>query len=543
MTVNSTKRALLTSAVALFLCFVMLIGTTFAWFTDEVTSSGNVIQAGTLDVQLFVHDENGAHEITDTSEPIFGKIDSTTANDNTANTLWEPGKTQTVYFSVKNNGSLDLKYSVAIEVTNVEENLNEVMSYIITPDAQYKEVTKDDLDWPGTRVDLGMNVATAEPVALTHGGEHFFALSVHMDELAGNEYKNGNIQFNIKLLAGQLASESDSFDNMYDQLAQYPNGYYVVPEGKAGYPVAGFNVEYFNELNEKIATATIPTDALANGVSVGRFELKEIPTDPSLVPGTPGYTGLSYDITLTGVKAGNDKEIVVQFRLPKGMDDETVTVYHDGVEIPCTYNYESGFVNFKTTSFSPFTATYDETSVAPELEGTLGDGTGLPVATVTRESQYENTNLPWGSYGQWSPTEGLSNQLEAAYTFKANDTLDEAKASAYANWHCDFVVSLDRALGENQIFLGGNYGSFGWVGFHNGEITLGANEEIPLLGSVTSNPWTYVDVVSNVGEFICGVGDVDNALSGATFTVALRLTNPENTNEYYDVATINYVFQ
>lgn len=112
-----------------------------------------------------------------------------------------------------------------------------------------------------------------------------------------------------------------------------------------------------------------------------------------------------------------------------------------------------------------------------------------------------------------------------------------------ADWHCDFYVKLDKDLGENQIFLGGNYGSFGWGGFHNGDLTLEANTEIPLLGSVTSNPWTYVDVVNFVGEFICGVGDVNNALSGATFTVMLRLTNPENSNDFINVETITYKFQ
>ena len=101
---------------------------------------------------------------------------------------------------------------------------------------------------------------------------------------------------------------------------------------------------------------------------------------------------------------------------------------------------------------------------------------------------------------------------------------------------------LDEDLGANEIFLGGNYGSFGWVGFHNGDLTLEANTEIGLLESVTTNPWTYLDVVQNVGTFICGVGDVEDALSGATFTVMLRLTNPENDKEFYNIETIKYTF-
>lgn len=221
MTNNTTKRALISSALALALCFVMLVGTTFAWFTDEVTSKDNVIKTGTLDVQLFMHDANGAHEITDSSDPLFGKENSTTANATTSDTLWEPGKTQTVYLSIKNNGSLDLKYKVAIDVTGVEKNLHEVMEYIITPDAQYNTVTKADLDWTqGIAVNEGVNVG-AEDVALKVGETHYFALSVHMDEYANNDYQNGNITFNLKVLAGQLASEYDSFDNQYDANAGY----------------------------------------------------------------------------------------------------------------------------------------------------------------------------------------------------------------------------------------------------------------------------------------------------------------------------------
>ena len=116
----TTKRALLTSVLSLVLCFAMLLGTTFAWFTDTVTSSGNVIQTGDLDVELYQHiSATETVKISDSNKPIFGAADSTSANENTANTLWEPGKTQTVYFSIVNEGSLDFKYMVAIEVTNI----------------------------------------------------------------------------------------------------------------------------------------------------------------------------------------------------------------------------------------------------------------------------------------------------------------------------------------------------------------------------------------------------------------------------------------
>ena len=142
----------------------------------------------------------------------------------------------------------------------------------------------------------------------------------------------------------------------------------------------------------------------------------------------------------------------------------------------------------------------------------------------------------------WTPTPGLESKLEAAYRFQCTQTPAEVEASAYRDWYCDFYVKLDRDLAANQIFLGGNYGDFGWIGFHNGDKVIAANTEIPLLGSVVNNPWTYEQIATFVGDFICGVGDVNDALAGATFTVMLRLTNPENEAEFYNVETINYTF-
>ena len=52
MNKKSTKRSLLLSALSLVLCLSMLVGTTFAWFTDSVTSGKNRIVAGNLDVEL-----------------------------------------------------------------------------------------------------------------------------------------------------------------------------------------------------------------------------------------------------------------------------------------------------------------------------------------------------------------------------------------------------------------------------------------------------------------------------------------------------------
>ena len=65
MSKNTTKRSLLASVFALVLCVAMLVGSTFAWFTDTATTGVNKIQSGKLDVKLtYLTDNNEWKEVT-----------------------------------------------------------------------------------------------------------------------------------------------------------------------------------------------------------------------------------------------------------------------------------------------------------------------------------------------------------------------------------------------------------------------------------------------------------------------------------------------
>ena len=101
---HSTKKALIASVLMLAMCFSMLVGTTFAWFTDSVSSSGNKIVSGTLKVDLLMGTAEDTYvSIAGEDAAIFG-ADSLVAQNNAADTLWEPGKTQIVYLAVENLG-------------------------------------------------------------------------------------------------------------------------------------------------------------------------------------------------------------------------------------------------------------------------------------------------------------------------------------------------------------------------------------------------------------------------------------------------------
>ena len=105
---KATKKALFMSMLSLLLCFTMLMGATFAWFTDTVKSTNNRIQAGNLDVDLVMYKQNdagewGYHSIAGGNGDIFSEA----TGGNGIN--WEPGKTEIVYLGVRNNGSLALE--------------------------------------------------------------------------------------------------------------------------------------------------------------------------------------------------------------------------------------------------------------------------------------------------------------------------------------------------------------------------------------------------------------------------------------------------
>ena len=106
---RATKRALLTSVMALVMCVVMLVGTTFAWFTDTASTGVNKIQAGNLDIELAYKNSttNGKFKEASKETPVF---------DN--NALWEPGHVEYVVLKVSNAGNLALKYKLGINIAS-----------------------------------------------------------------------------------------------------------------------------------------------------------------------------------------------------------------------------------------------------------------------------------------------------------------------------------------------------------------------------------------------------------------------------------------
>lgn len=542
---KSTKKALLLSALSLLLCCSMLVGTTFAWFTDSVTSGRNQIVAGNLDVELMYK-----LKLTDDWKPVTA--DTELFDDNA---LWEPGYTQVVYLKVVNAGTLALKYQIGMNILtettayNVDGKEFSLSDYIMFGTKEYD----DEASFPADR-EAARAAITGKPIAdqykhpvwnngnLLAKEDTLLAIVAYMPESVGNEanYRGTapSIQLGLNLTATQMAHENDSFNNQYDADATLPEeGFGSVAAPEEG--VSAVEVVVRNPVtNAKVATVTVPAAAVAD--TAEKIEVNIEPTEQDdRVTIKADQAAQSFDISVTGLKEGNTTPVKVELRVATGLTG--VELYHNTTKVePITYNSETGYVIFETTGFSPFTVVYDE-EANPEQPGT--DDSKLKAIVTDVTATYADPYVyQWGNYGSWSPS-SETQRLEVVYEFKAPHTAETVEDSIYKDWECDFVVSIDKDIKTGSLFLGGNYGDWGWIGFEN-PIDVTADEEIPLLGSVTQNPWTYEQVVKFVEVFTCGVAEADGRteeLDGATFTVVLRLTNPE-TKEVIDAATITYTF-
>ena len=222
---KSTKRALVSSALAIVMCVAMLIGATFAWFTDTASTGGNKIQAGNLDVELeYSKDFTEWKKVNDTTK-VFED-----------STRWEPGRTEVVYLRVTNTGTLALKYTLGIynlynsTGKNVLGNKYSLSDYVklgvAEADAAYADraaaisAVQDSAKTLNSIGDTGVVGAD-----LATNTTKVYAMVLYMPTEVGNEanpknndpYWAAKVSFGISVDATQAVSESDSFGNTYDE--------------------------------------------------------------------------------------------------------------------------------------------------------------------------------------------------------------------------------------------------------------------------------------------------------------------------------------
>ena len=232
---KSTKRALLGSVMAMVLCLAMLVGATFAWFTDTASTGVNKIQAGKLDVALEMKDASGNWVSAEGKTLDFVKA----AGAENEAILWEPGCTYELpQLRVVNKGNLALKYKIQITGIQGDAKLNEV------------------IDW--TINDAAIDLTEGHLTAGQQGDA--FTIKGHMQETAGNDYQNLTIDgIGINVVATQDTVESDSSNNQYDANAEYP-----------------ITVTTGDELQAIVNNATAPVNVvLMNSITTNNFVIPE----------------------------------------------------------------------------------------------------------------------------------------------------------------------------------------------------------------------------------------------------------------------------
>lgn len=211
---KGTKRSLLMSALAMLLCVSMLIGSTFAWFTDSVTSAGNIIKSGTLDVEMYYADGK--------EDP--AKVNWTDASTGAIFTYdnWEPGYTEVRHIKIENKGTLALKYELTVTPDGEASKLTDVIDvYYLDPAAQLSDRASIDAQYRrGTLTEVLAGMATTASGKLLPESSDTITIALKMQEGATNEYQGLSIgsDFSVVLIATQLNHEKDSFDENYDDI-------------------------------------------------------------------------------------------------------------------------------------------------------------------------------------------------------------------------------------------------------------------------------------------------------------------------------------
>lgn len=388
-TKRSQKKALFFSALAMILSFTMLLGTTYAWFTDSVVSSGNRIQSGKLQVGLEYRavgtdgtfgewkDANGAENILDPEA------------------LYEPGYVSMTLLKVENKGTLALKYQLAMvkeaaekTAVNVDGNTFKLSDYLVFKFVKLDETTavkasdaktkttftrEDALALVGADAPMGLNVQTTVDAVLADSDTEpdYVALVITMPETVGNaamydpdKSEAPQLKLDFKLVATQYSYEKDSFDEYYDQKAYNADwNVYQTLKGDISKGLSAYDKDGDEQNRYEVVTVT---GTKPNNVTLRVAECNA----PVGLPVQAGTTYKSYDISVKDDNGNTPADTyTVKMFIGKDWLAEKVKLYHNMDEIAeKTYDAATGYVTFTTTTFSPFTAVV--AGVAAKVDGT-----------------------------------------------------------------------------------------------------------------------------------------------------------------------------
>ena len=532
---KSTKRALLTSVLALLMCVTMLVGATFAWFTDTASTGVNKIQAGNLDVKLeyaTAWNDDGSVKTWADAE---GKTLTFKTKDNRAadQILWEPGCTYELpELRVVNNGNLALKYKVVVSGIQGSAKLNEVIDWTMKLDnadfimgSEHSLVAKNN-----DTVDFDI-----------------FTISGTMDKNAGNEYQGLSIDdISITVYATQDAVENDSFSNTYDENAD------MTPDNLDKLLLVNLTVPVAKDAEGNITDTTISNTVdedinIENPNFTFAAEIPAAAIDPdaselkvTVTPKTAAPAGISvssdqgvmpYEIKIEGIKADNDDVIPVVFYIGKNL--KNVKVYHNTTELipnyggedweSFGYNPDTGFLAVSPKSFSPFTVVYD----APAM---TVDGVAYYDLTSAVTAASEGSTITFCKSTSESMKLDLIAPMELkGITFKALSGvsihgLQLASTSAKTRLTLD-GIKFESISFTDRVVIGQDTSSYGLskctdITFDNCKFNLATSTE------------KYPDAIKRMGATVSGTISEKEAVA---YMSGLTVKNCKFTNVRYGV--------
>lgn len=194
---KAVKRSIILCALSLALCVALLVGSTFAWFSDSITNSGNTITAGNLTAKWSyrtLNDDTAAYEPVSEELALFS-----------ADTVWQPGEPHGYDFKLENTGSVDFEWELTIDLADTagesQNNLTDVL--VVYVDG---EITTPEFDADGVAVLIDGTLAATdgETTAETDETSCEFSLAFAISESAGNDYQNLSVSFSLVLTANQV---------------------------------------------------------------------------------------------------------------------------------------------------------------------------------------------------------------------------------------------------------------------------------------------------------------------------------------------------
>jgi len=390
---RTTKRALLLSALSLLMCVSMLVGSTFAWFTDSVTSGVNKIVAGNLDIEVYyaypsdVVDgkiADSAWKLMTSDKPVFDP-----------DALWEPGYTQLVYFKIKNVGSLAAKYQFRVDILDETPGTNNAGEQFKLSDKIQTYVnactnrnlfeshciyTERDiaLNPVGAPTPFYTSLAKAADGTLANDeganslklnheltlmpadkwdSELYATFVLWMPTDVGNEanYKTGTtppqIDLGITVLATQNTYEADSFNNQYDKAAGYD--YVSAPVKRPTAPAT--EPESLKSGSPTPVEVELPADTL-NNLPADVEEVKLTHTKPVIDESAKTIKFEAMELVDQDGKeidleaANNTTPITVSFPVPESFNGKNFDIYHDG-ELVASVTAVDGKITYTALHF------------------------------------------------------------------------------------------------------------------------------------------------------------------------------------------------